>query len=603
MKRSMTTVITAVMVAAILPLATFCSDEDSPTKPPGNGTDPTRSWVMQTGLPSVYDLYGVYATPTLTVAVGAGGVILRYNGERWVRHIVKPDHDLYDIQGNLSGDIWIVGDGGTALRYRHDTQWWVDESMTNDESLRGVWPVAPDAVFVAALDGRVYKFDGSDWTAISPGPAGFHDIFAMYSSSCLAVGEDNSIYDWDGTSWGVSRDMNEPDVTLRCVWGTDYGNAYVVGDNGYWAKYIVGRLERIDTQTADTLYSVTGTGRSDPTAVGTNGTILSYGTSGLRVQDSGTGHDLYAVSAWLDAVDAEHRVAVGDNVILSSSSDWRHITRGTMHPFNDVWGRAADDVYVAGMEGTVLHFDGAGWEIVTTGVMPHLWRIWGDASSVSVADQQGQVHRYDGADWRRIGGFDRPDVSAPIDVCQIPGGHLVAVTNGHALVMAGDQWARLGPIPVPNTYFEAIWGSSNSVVIAVARRGGIYRWDGTDWSLMTSQTLENLVSVWGSNRYQVFAAGDNGTLLTWDGIGSTWSKLNTRVIHDLRRVWGTSGTNVFAVGNVGTVLKFNGFGFETMSIETVEPLFGVWQDDAGTVTTVGGNDIMDGLIFRYQTGD
>ena len=601
MNRPLTPVITAVMVAAILPLATFCSDEDSPVEPPGNGTDPPRSWVMQTGLPSAYVLYGVYATPTITVAVGAGGVILRHNGERWVPQAVPPGPALRDVEGLGSSFVWAVGDSGAAYHWNGTA--WLDISLPDGHDLTGVWPVNADAVFVSSRASHIYKYDGADWTAISPLGGERYDIWAESPANIIAPGNDGQVFQGDGSSWWINVDMDHRDVSIRGVWGSSGSGVYLVGDGGYASHLDRGPFESIDTPVTDTLYSVSGTGWGGPMAVGANGTILSLDSGGARAQESGTDRDLFAVSAYVDAVDAEYRVAVGDNVVLASTSEWRPFTRGTMPLLNDVWGRAADDVYVAGEAGTVLHFDGAGWEIITTGVMPHLWRIWGDASSVSVADQWGQVNTFDGTDWRWVGGFDRPGTSAPIDVCQIPGGHLVAAAHGQPLVMAGDQWARLGPVPVPNTYFEAIWGSSNSVVIAVARRGGIYRWDGTDWSLMTSQTLEDLVSVWGSNRYQVFAAGTNGTLLTWDGIGSTWSKLNTRVIHDLSRVWGTSGSNVFIVGNVGTVLKFDGFGFETMSIDTVEPLFGVWQDDAGTITAVGGNDIMDGLIFRYQTGD
>jgi hypothetical protein len=118
---------------------------------------------------------------------------------------------------------------------------------------------------------------------------------------------------------------------------------------------------------------------------------------------------------------------------------------------------------------------------------------------------------------------------------------------------------------------------------------------------METGTREHLRSVWGSDRGMAYAVGDFGTVLSYDGIGTVWTKINVNLYHDLHRVWGSSVTDVLAVGDLGTVLRFNGFDWEPIRVDTVEPLYGVWQDDENNMYVVGGNDIMDGLIYRSET--
>jgi hypothetical protein len=317
------------------------------------------------------------------------------------------------------------------------------------------------------------------------------------------------------------------------------------------------------------------------------------------MEDAGTAGDLFGVAAYTDAVDREHRIAVGANTILSGSNDWTLMTRGTMQLLNDVWGDAPDNVYVVGQAGTVLHYDGGGWSLVTTGEMKNLYRVWGTANGIAVADAEGGVYAFDGIDWAYVGGEFRVAQPHLVDIWQIPGGKLVCVDGLSGYYLDGQFWEPLSARTV-GSYLAGIWGDDDDDIFAVALGGGIYRYNGYDWAAMDSQTATHLISVWGDGKGRVFAVGYAGTVLTYDGFGATWTKMRSGLFHNLHRVWGRSGFNVLAVGDLGTVLQFNGFEWETLSVDTVEPLYGVWEDEAGNIYAVGGDDIMDGLIFRYQ---
>jgi len=356
---------------------------------------------------------------------------------------------------------------------------------------------------------------------------------------------------------------------------------------------------RFPTPASDTLHCVYGSGWGDPTAVGGNGAIFRDAATGWRAEDSGTRSNLFGIAAYTDAVYREHRVAVGPKTILAGSGDWAPLTRGTMHPLNDVWGNTPNNVYVVGQSGTVLHYDGSSWELMTTGQMGDLIRVWGYQSVLSVIDTGGNVYSFGPAGWQRAGGFDFT-ASDVTDAWQIPNGDLICSAANTVWVMRGGTWDPLEP-PPGSFVVTGVWGSTNSHIIAVARGGNIVEYTGSGWIQMQTGTREHLSSVWGSGKGMAYTVGEFGTVLAYYGIGTVWTKINTGIFHDLHRVWGTSGTNVLAVGDLGTVLRFDGFEWRSIRIDTAEPLYGVSQDREDNVYAVGGNDVMDGLIYRYET--
>jgi hypothetical protein len=587
-------------VAAALSFAAACSDDVPPTvpPPPDNGGDPPpRSWVQQTALPSVYDLYGVFATSARTIAVGAGGVIIAHDGQRWVPQLSPTDSDLRGIHGTSGGVVWAVGDDGTALRF--DGTAWNEINLDSGEDLTAVWALSPDVAFASSLDGFVHKYDGSNWSAFSRDYGSLHGVWASSDINVYAAGDRATVYRYNGLSWDYWHDSLRPDVTFRSVWGASANYVWAVGDDGYAVHFDGAGWRRFPTPASDTLHCMYGSGWGDPTAVGNNGTIVRDASTGWRVEDSGTSEDLYSVAAYEDAVDREHRVAVGAKTILTGSSDWTPFTRGTMHLLNDVWGNTPNNVYVVGQAGTVLHYDGSSWELMATGQMGDLIRVWGYQARLSVADTEGNIYSLDATGWQRVGGFDIM-LFETTDAWQIPNGNLICSAGNTVWVMRDGAWDPLAT-PPGGLVTTGVWGSANDNIIAVALGGNIVRYNGSDWEAMETGTREHLTSVWGGDKSMAYAVGEFGTVLTYDGIGTVWTKININMFHDLHSVWGTSVTNVLAVGDLGTVLRFNGFEWESIGIDSVEPFFGVWQDDTENIYAVGGNDPMDGLIYRYQT--
>jgi hypothetical protein len=74
------------------------------------------------------------------------------------------DVSWYDIHGDSTGRIWVVGDQSTVARLDGD-QWTVYRAGSFDK-LNAVFAVSPSEVYVAGNAGLLFRFDGTDWTTL-----------------------------------------------------------------------------------------------------------------------------------------------------------------------------------------------------------------------------------------------------------------------------------------------------------------------------------------------------------------------------------------------------------------------------------------------------
>jgi len=103
--------------------------------------------------------------------------------------------------------------------------------------------------------------------------------------------------------------------------------------------------------------------------------------------------------------------------------------------------------------------------------------------------------------------------------------------------------------------FRGISGTSDTNVIAVGKKGVIYRWDGSTWSEMVNGSGEDLNDVEAIGN-TAFAVGKGGDVLQLTG--STWTSIGGFTNEDLFGVWAASATEVYAVGKKGTLFRYDG---------------------------------------------
>lgn len=253
-------------------------------------------------------------------AVGQGGLILRWNGQRWQRED-NPDpqgRELYGIAVS-SSDVWAVGNAGVVLRRSLSSSagwtlielprpdrlnavaatansvvavgnagalWryplalgkWADQSFRSEDLLaafaRGqqVWIGGK-----AGVNGRTI-FEAEDqtlmtWTPqILPTTATIRALWGGQDSRTWAAG-DGVILTLSGGNWSPS--YVNPATTLVAGWG-DGQMGWAVGSAGIVLQLQAGKWNSVPSGTNNDLKGIWGSDPTDFVTVGDNGTILRY---------------------------------------------------------------------------------------------------------------------------------------------------------------------------------------------------------------------------------------------------------------------------------------------------------------------------------------
>jgi len=162
-----------------------------------------------------------------------------------------------------------------------------------------------------------------------------------------------------------------------------------------------------------------------------------------------------------------------------------------------VFGFAADDVFIGGAEGIILHYDGKEWSKMDSGGRWTMKRMWGTAhDNLYGVCTDGKILHYDGSQW------------------------------------AAEDTESFPPM-------SGIWGLSADEIYACCRLGKIARYDGTRWKYMQSNSSTDVASIWGTKEGGMYAVGFDG--LITDSMDMNLSKLwemvkNRETWHTVHRV-------------------------------------------------------------------
>lgn len=111
-----------------------------------------EGWHFDLEQPGLLDIWGTAADDIW--AVGHGGRIQRWNGERWQGVPSGTEVALRAVRGASADAVWAVGDGGTILFWDGET--WAPVDSGTDQDLYGVWD-AGSAVWAVGRGGTVVR--------------------------------------------------------------------------------------------------------------------------------------------------------------------------------------------------------------------------------------------------------------------------------------------------------------------------------------------------------------------------------------------------------------------------------------------------------------
>lgn len=296
-----------------------------------DGPPPDFAWqAMQEQLPgALLSVWGTSATNVYAVGAdaldGGGPLALRYDGQRWARL----DTGLYRgalwwVYGPSADAVWMVGEGGVALRHNPTTGAVTRTPTPGRETLFGVWGAASN------------------------------DVWAVGGNTSAGADERTGVlWHWDGTAW---RDVPAPGdlgrrVVFYKVWGTSARDVWVCGSNSTTLHFDGNAWRQVDipVEARGPLFTVHGRA-GQRYAVGGN-------ASGIILEESGNGWRAASVpeaprlnGVYVPEVGAPVAVGQQGTLYLRSGGQWREVARPprTDQEFHAVWVDPTGAVWAVG---------------------------------------------------------------------------------------------------------------------------------------------------------------------------------------------------------------------------------------------------------------
>ncbi|MBN2430717.1 MAG: hypothetical protein JXQ27_04545 [Acidobacteria bacterium] len=247
-------------------------------------------------------------------------------------------------------DVYAVTRGWTDFRHWNGVAWSAMPCGNQDcITLKtylipfGMWGASPSLVLAYGAgysdNGMVGYWNGVRWNHLGwvEHIEQVYDMWGTAANQLFAVGY-WYIYRYNGSSWTPT---SMPGLDLRCIWGTDPANVYVVG---------VSSSAPYDSK------------------------ILKFNGSTWREIYSGPamgGQALWGTD------DCTIFLASGSKIYYYNGVAWSWMKTDGTATLNDIWGMSADAVFAVGDSGRITRFDGVRWHEMDSGVTVNLHGVSG----------------------------------------------------------------------------------------------------------------------------------------------------------------------------------------------------------------------------------
>jgi hypothetical protein len=262
---------------------------DLMTSIPVTVTDTRLAWSsVATGDPeTTRELWG---TGTSNVYAASHTGLLRYDGATW-QHIEGARwRSLHDVSGTSSSNVWAVGADGIILRYngtawsgqRFDGTAVQAHPLTSFDAparritLRGLHAISATAAVAVGDSGTALFHNGTAWSVSNTGTtADLTDVWGTSLTNLYATTSTGRVMRYNGTVWSFVTGVQAPGA-LHAVWGSGTTNVYAVGDGGLVFRYNGSTWQRVRLPTRVPLYAVWGSSATTVYAAGAEGTIYRW---------------------------------------------------------------------------------------------------------------------------------------------------------------------------------------------------------------------------------------------------------------------------------------------------------------------------------------
>jgi len=279
------------------------------------------------------------------------------------------------------------------------------------------------------------------WTVIANDqPSSLQSVWASNETDVYVVGGDRldgtgPIVDhYDGTTW-TKLDSTARSINLWWTFGFAGGPVFMSGTSGTIVRYQDGAFQSLTTPGTATVYGMWGADATHLWAVGGNGA-----GGGFVWQFDGT--------TWTARTDVPAD-------IVSSGTIWK------------IGGRSADDIWMSGTHGTMLHWDGRSLAPSTIPVAEgSLFSVAGSSARYitvgSDSSGAGVIYENDGGGWKSVlpaGGNLLTGVAVSDDQAYAVGQHGTILTRGDSGWSQDSSATNLTTQPLHGAFIDSTGGA------------------------------------------------------------------------------------------------------------------------------------------------
>jgi hypothetical protein len=169
------------------------------------------------------------------MAVGDGGVIIRWNGTRWSTVNSNTSVNLYSIVLINATNAWAVGGNatkGVILRYNGTWTVWNTASPINSTLFSVSTETDGSSGWIVGANGINLRWDGTQWTPMANATTNhLRSVSIVHgTNNAWAVGDNGTIIMWNGSNW---TNMTSPSATnLNAIIMVNSSMGWAVGGNG-----------------------------------------------------------------------------------------------------------------------------------------------------------------------------------------------------------------------------------------------------------------------------------------------------------------------------------------------------------------------------------
>jgi hypothetical protein len=258
---------------------------------------------------------------------------------------------------------------------------------------------------------------------------------------------------------------------------------------------------------------------------------------------------------------------------------------------SSITGTSDDDLWVVGVGGVALHFNGAAWTQVTTGVTDDLLRVSAAGSGDVWAIDATEVIHWNGTQWASA----NAPAASYTDVWATAGFAVAGTTTG-VIAWDGTMWQMLGTyaggsvVAVRGTSATDVWATDSTKV---------WHWNGTSWSASLTAQINSIAAVAPDDVWVSGSVGSPtfGSLIAhWNG--STWTQYASELAGLYAAITADAPNDAW-ISEDQSVDHFDGVAFETTL-----PLSTSSRGELLEMHSFGPGDIVgvspDGVVYRYR---